>query len=93
VINALKYAFPAGRRGGIVVGYQSNPPDWKLSVADDGIGMPQGPVPARAGLGTSIVQALAKQVGATVEVVDTAPGTRVSIVRNSDARVSLPNPV
>jgi two-component sensor histidine kinase len=93
VINALKYAFPVGRGGDIVVGYQSNPPDWTLSVADDGVGMPQGPVPARAGLGTSIVQALAKQVGATVEVVDTAPGTRVSIVRNSDARVSLPNPV
>ena len=52
---------------------------------DDGVGMPQVAVPAKAGLGTSIVQALAKQAGATVEVSDNDPGTKVSIVHKGDA--------
>ncbi|MGZ6039324.1 MAG: sensor histidine kinase [Phenylobacterium sp.] len=82
VINALKHAFPLGRGGNIVVGYRSASPDWTLSVTDDGVGMPKGKTPAVGGLGTSIVQALAKQVGARVEVSDTDPGTRVSIVRD-----------
>jgi two-component sensor histidine kinase len=85
VINALKHAFPAGREGNIVVGYHSDAPDWTLTVTDDGVGMPQGSPPAKAGLGTSIVQALAKQVGAEVEVSDTDPGTKVSIVREGEA--------
>jgi hypothetical protein len=33
--------------------------------------MPKGAAPVKVGLGTSIVQALAKQVGATVEIADT----------------------
>jgi len=80
VINALKHAFPGGRGGNIVVGYQSRGSDWTLSVSDDGVGMPRGPAPAKAGLGTSIVEALAKQLGANVNVVDANPGTSVSIV-------------
>jgi two-component sensor histidine kinase len=82
VINALKHAFPGGRGGEIVVGYQSHPPDWALTVADDGVGMPSGDAPAKAGLGTSIVQSLAKQVGATVEVSDNDPGTKVSVIHS-----------
>jgi two-component sensor histidine kinase len=93
VINALKHAFPDGRGGTIVVGYRSNIPDWVLSVIDDGIGMPHKLPPARAGLGTSIVQALAQQVGATVEVSDNDPGTKVSIVRQTRAEISLQGPV
>jgi two-component sensor histidine kinase len=82
VINALKHAFPGGRGGNIVVGYESDTPDWALTVSDDGVGLPKGEVPAKAGLGTSIVQALAQQIGATVDVADTDPGTRVSIVHD-----------
>jgi two-component sensor histidine kinase len=84
VINALKHAFPTGGAGDIVVGYASSPPDWILSVSDNGIGMPKGPEPAKAGLGTSIVQALAKQLGATVEVSDNDPGTMVSIIHERE---------
>lgn len=43
------------------------------------MGMPTAPTAARAGLGTSIVQALSKQLGATVSVANTNPGTMVSI--------------
>lgn len=80
VINALKHAFPDGRGGSIVVGYESDhSPNWALSVTDDGVGMPA--TPTKSGLGTSIVEALTKQVGATMKVSDAHPGTKVSIVR------------
>ena len=82
VINALKHAFPQGRGGDILVGYKSTGPAWTLSVTDDGVGMPTDHVPPK-GLGTSIVEALAKQLGATVEMADAAPGTRASIVHKA----------
>jgi two-component sensor histidine kinase len=80
VINALKHAFPGGRGGEIVVDYQAQPPGWRLSVGDTGVGFPTDPESAKAGLGTSIVEALARQLGAGVQIVDTSPGTLVSIV-------------
>jgi len=79
VINALKHAFPQDRKGKILVAYQSLSPNWTLSVTDDGVGMPRGRDTAKAGLGTSIVQALAKQLGATILVAPANPGTKVSI--------------
>jgi len=81
VINALKHAFPEHRRGKILVDYLSNGPNWTLSVEDDGVGMPVASLPpAKPGLGTSIVEALARQLGAKVQVVSAAPGTKVSLV-------------
>jgi len=55
VINALKHAFPGGRHGKIMVGYQTHGPNWTLSVKDNGVGMPADPTSATPGLGTSIV--------------------------------------
>ena len=85
VINALKHAFPADRGGAIVVGYRSSGPDWTLSVADDGVGMPQGGAPPKPGLGTSIVEALARQLDADVEVTSGRAGTKVSVTHTHDA--------
>jgi two-component sensor histidine kinase len=93
VINALKHAFPGGRSGNIVVGYHSDAPDWTLTVTDDGVGMPTGPEPTKAGLGTSIVQALAQQVGASVDVSDKDPGTRVSIAHSETSGIKPPGAV
>jgi two-component sensor histidine kinase len=78
VINALKHAFPDGRPGKITVDYDFRGPNWILCVRDDGVGMPMTP-PARTGLGTSIVRALAGQLHASVEVTPERPGTQVSI--------------
>ena len=50
-----------------------------LSVQDDGVGMPVPSGGARAGLGTSIIEALAKQLRATIDVSDAQPGTRVAL--------------
>ena len=80
VINALKHAFPDDRAGKITVDYQSHGPNWMLMVGDDGVGMPADPTDAVAGLGTSIVEALARQLHAHVKVANAAPGTIVSIV-------------
>jgi two-component sensor histidine kinase len=80
VINALKHAFPDDRKGKILVDYKTHASNWTLSVTDDGVGMPIQPGSTKAGLGTSIVQALTKQLGATVSVAEANPGTQVSIV-------------
>ena len=80
VINALKHAFsgpdPTGR---IAVDYRANGTGWTLSVRDDGIGMLAGGS-VKPGLGTGIVEALSRQLDASVSVTDAGPGTRVSIV-------------
>lgn len=83
VINALKYAFPGERPGHILVGYTAAAADWTLSVRDDGVGMPRGGIPAKVGLGSSIVEALAKQLHAKVLLADANPGVSVSIVHDS----------
>ena len=83
VINALKHAFPEGRGGDIIVHYQSNAPDWMLSVSDNGIGMPKDAADLKTGLGTSIVEALAKHLEAKVHLADACPGARVSILHEA----------
>ena len=87
VINALKHAFPEGRRGKITVHCEVHGPNWSLSVADDGVGMPRDPAQAHVGLGTSIVQALAAQLQAVVETHAARPGTRVEIAHTQIALV------
>ena len=81
VINALKHAFPGNDpEGRIAVEYQARGADWTLSVSDDGIGIPTDPAAAKPGLGTGIVEALARQLDAKVVINDSGPGTKVSIV-------------
>ena len=79
VINALKHAFPDDREGSICVSYQSDGTAWTLRVEDDGVGMPRTEI-GKGGLGTSLINALAKQLQARVEIADGNPGTVVSIV-------------
>jgi two-component sensor histidine kinase len=85
VINALKHAFPGNRPGHIHVDYTADTSDWTLMVDDDGIGMPIAPDVATSGLGSSIVQALAQQLKATVFVRDNDPGTSVSVTHAEPA--------
>ena len=87
VINALKHAFPDGQAGQILVDYQSHGPNWTLSVGDNGVGMARETAQATPGLGTSIVEALARQLHARVAVADKDPGTTVSIVHSQIAAV------
>lgn len=88
VINCLKHAFPGGRLGKIEVGYHSRGPNWTLSVGDDGVGMPSDAASSTPGLGTSIVEALAKQLSARVQVAGAHPGTVVSVIHTQIAAVA-----
>jgi two-component sensor histidine kinase len=52
-----------------------------LSVSDDGVGRRHdGIEPTHVGLGTSIVEALARQLNARVEISDGHPGMATSII-------------
>jgi two-component sensor histidine kinase len=83
VMNALKHGFADGRTDGrITVGYDADGTNWKLSVADNGMGRPDGVfAQVKTGLGTSIVKALAHQLGAQLETLASPQGTTVSVTR------------
>jgi two-component system, sensor histidine kinase PdtaS len=80
VINSLKHAYPGEAKGAITVGFHSNGDGWMLTVADDGIGIQSDHPSGKPGLGTGIVNALAAQLSASVEVTDANPGCLVSII-------------
>jgi two-component sensor histidine kinase len=83
VVNALKHAFSNDTSDGrIAVRYDAAGTNWKLSVTDNGIGRPDGVfAQEKTGLGTSIVKALAQQLGAQVETLAGSKGTSVSVTR------------
>ena len=85
VINALKHAFVEPKQGKIVVDYRSDGRKWTLSVKDDGVGMPTGEHKAKPGLGTGIVEALAKQLRGRICVADASPGTAFTLVHDEVA--------
>ena len=90
VINALKYAFPdVSKSGRVTVTYEMDNRSWKLAVADNGIGIKEGPQRKLSGLGTTLVKALAQQLDGEVETVSSANGTTIS-VRHSAVRAALP---
>ena len=80
VINAIKHAFTDQTVGGkITVSFAADGGAWLLSVSDNGAGMPVGDDEGTPGLGTGIVEALSRQLEASVTVLDAKPGTRVDI--------------
>jgi two-component sensor histidine kinase len=81
ILNTLKHAFPADSIDRqIAVGFDVSGTNWKLSVTDNGIGTPVGVfAQPKSGLGTSIINALAQQLDAKVDVVSTPKGTSVSV--------------
>jgi chemotaxis protein methyltransferase CheR len=80
LINSLKHAFPDNEKEGrVIVGYEAHENDWKLSVSDNGAGMPSQRPGDRKGLGTSLINALAQQIDAQVEIATTPNGTTVCI--------------
>jgi two-component sensor histidine kinase len=79
VINALKHAFPGRAPGKIIVAYHSDGSEWSLSVRDTGVGLPTGQHKAKPGLGSGIIEALAKHLKASVQVTALNPGLAVTI--------------
>jgi len=84
VINALKHGSPSGEEGEILVSYDAQDSGWRLSVSDNGSGAQEesGEAP-HTGLGTSIVEALAHQLNATVAKTSGPAGTAVTITASA----------
>lgn len=83
VINALKHAFPGpDQKGRIDVEYAADEAGWTLLVNDDGNGM-GAEADSTPGLGTGIVEALAKQLDAEVHTDTSDGGTKVSLVHTN----------
>jgi chemotaxis protein methyltransferase CheR len=81
VINSVKHAFGEDTKDGqITVAFDVSGTDWKLSVTDNGVGKPEGVfAQPKTGLGTGIVNALAKQLDAKVVTLSGLHGTSVSV--------------
>ena len=94
VINAFKHAFVGDEAAGlVVVAYEAAETNWRLAVSDNGIGIPEDLLDSdkrRAGLGTIIVAALAKQLDACVEITRSRRGTSVSITHGTSDHAWLP---
>ena len=94
VINAIKYAFPKTKSDArILVTYEVDGADWNLIVSDNGVGKDDkqtaGP---SSGLGTTIVQALAQQLGAKLDVQSKSGGLTVLVTHASfTSRMPLAN--
>jgi two-component sensor histidine kinase len=79
--NALKHAFPKGRRGMIRILLKSLPNGTvRFSVEDNGVGLSevQGVPGKQASLGMSLIKAFARQVEGTL-TISGPPGTVVAI--------------
>jgi chemotaxis protein methyltransferase CheR len=84
VINALKYAFPRQPpNAAVLVRYEGNDKAWRLSVSDNGIGNSENGGPVVSGLGTSLVNALANQLHAEVELLSGPTGMSITITSAS----------
>ncbi len=82
VSNALKYAFPSGRRGSISVCLKADCSHAELEIFDDGVGIPAGRVETEAGtrdgIGIQLIRGFARQLGATLQVEE-GHGTRYKV--------------
>jgi two-component sensor histidine kinase len=87
VINAFKHAFIGDAApGALVIAHEAVETSWRLTVSDNGIGTQEGQLDSdkpRPGLGTIIVETLAKQLDAHVEVMRSRRGTTVSITHGT----------
>jgi PAS domain S-box-containing protein len=69
--NALRHAYTAGETGWASLSIAAEDGGLRMVVADGGRGMPAGP--RRLGLGSSVIAALGRQIGASV-ATNTLPG-------------------
>jgi PAS domain S-box-containing protein len=74
--NALRHAFPPGAGGAVTLRAVVEGGTLHMTVADDGAGLPA--TPSRPGLGTTVITALTKQVGAT-RTTQSTPGSGTSV--------------
>lgn len=80
VINACKHAHRPDAPGTILVRLEPTPQGCRLTVGDDGAGLPPEVDPLTAqGLGMSIVQAQVRQLAGRLEIDRAPPGVRFTV--------------
>jgi two-component sensor histidine kinase len=89
VTNAIQHSRPAGEGGSVHIVLEADAGNFSMSVSDpgDGPAVPQsGELGARrAGLGTRLVETLARQINATVTKGRSAEGYTVTVAAAHDA--------
>ena len=81
ITNALKYGCPADRPSRIKVGFETEGELLRLSVADDGDGLPSAFSPAASkSLGMRAIQVLARQLGGSFEIGHPKAGASFAVV-------------
>ena len=75
--NALRHAFPVGHGGEIFVGITRNDGEFRIEIADTGVGAENSA--SSGGFGLTIVQLLCQQLKARSETTPAEPGTRVVV--------------
>ena len=78
VTNAAKHAFADGRRGQIRVAFGRQSDGYRLTVEDDGRGLPADFATARQGLGRGLVEAFTRQAGGSL-TVGKGPGAKFEV--------------
>jgi PAS domain S-box-containing protein len=80
--NALKHAFTGRPAGTITLHSLTDAEGCRITIADDGVGLPEGVVwPKRGKLGSAIVQSLRENAKADLEIASQpGQGVRVTIV-------------
>jgi len=74
--NAAKHAYPEGARGQIRVNLARISRDSaRVSIRDDGVGLPADFETRRSGIGMRLARALARQTGARFDIIRHAQGT------------------
>lgn len=83
VSNAVKYAFPDGRRGSVSVRLTADADYAELEIDDDGVGIPAGRVETdagtRDGIGLQLIRGFVRQLGATLSVEE-GSGTHYKVI-------------
>ena len=81
ITNALKYGCPPDRPSKIKVALGTDGELYRLSVADDGEGLPKDFSPTkRRGLGMRAIEALARQLGGRFEIEQPKAGASFAVV-------------
>jgi two-component sensor histidine kinase len=81
ITNALKHGCPVGRPGRIRVSFGTEEGSYRLSVADDGPGLPADYAPdQKKSLGMRAIDALARQLRGRLVIESTKTGAHLAVV-------------
>jgi two-component sensor histidine kinase len=78
ISNALRHAFPHGRRGALRIKFVKSDRCCRIEIRDDGVGMGET-TDRRDGFGRTIVDLLSRQLEAQVIWSDAQPGVKVEV--------------